>query len=245
MTAPAASMARGTVRRASSISSPIVDPLSTPPNANAIVDQKITSLRPVLGTSDEGVIGVADPNRYHDTTPRPISSSAGIHPAIAPTLFSHLPTFSPTTFIVTAIARPTTATAMKYVLLVDSACHEGPPMKSALAAREVQQAREVRQVRSPVRPAGDERGERAERLLAPDVEPALLRIARRQLEDGEDERHEEAERRDHPDDERARARGGGRRDPAEAEAGDDVEEEQVAEAEGFAKLGRRHGVWAG
>ena len=63
MTTPAARIARGTVRRASTISSPIVDALSTPPNANAIVDQKMTSLRLVLGTSDAAVIGVADPKR--------------------------------------------------------------------------------------------------------------------------------------------------------------------------------------
>src|SRR5262249_8930468 len=132
--APAVRIARGTVRRGSSISSPIVDPLSTPPNANAIVDQKMTSFSPVLGTNDDAGIGVAGPNRLHATAPSAISSPAGIHPATAPALFSHLPTSSPTTFIVTATTRPVIATAMKYALLVDHACHSGPPMNSAFAA---------------------------------------------------------------------------------------------------------------
>src|SRR5437588_2588377 len=134
MNAPAASTARGTVRRASSISSPIVDPLSTPPNAKAIVDQKITSLRLVLGINVCAEIGVADPKRFHEYMPSAIRMNAGIQLAIAPTLFSHFPTFRPTTFIVTAMTSPVMATTMKYVLLVDHACHAGPPMKSAFAA---------------------------------------------------------------------------------------------------------------
>jgi hypothetical protein len=134
MTAPAARIARGIVRRASLISSPIVDPLSMPPNAKAIVDQKMMSLRFMLGTNACAFIGVADPNRLQATIPSAISSNAGIHPAIAPTLLSHFPTFSPTTFIVTAVARPIVETAMKYRLLDDSDCQAGPPMKSAFAA---------------------------------------------------------------------------------------------------------------
>jgi hypothetical protein len=42
-----------------------------------------------------------------------MSSAATIQLATAPMLFSHLPTFSPTTFIVTAMMRPMEATAMK------------------------------------------------------------------------------------------------------------------------------------
>ena len=49
-------------------------------------------------------------------------------------MFSHLPTLSPTTFITTAIVSPASETMMKYVLLDESDCHAGPPMKSALAA---------------------------------------------------------------------------------------------------------------
>ena len=88
----------------------------------------------MLGTRARGASGVADPNRLRTTAPSAISSIAGIHPAIAPTLFNHLPTFSPTTFMVTAIASPIVATTMKYVLLADSACHVGPPMNKAFAA---------------------------------------------------------------------------------------------------------------
>src|SRR6266851_8959310 len=134
MTAPAARIALGTVRRASLISSPIVDPLSTPPNAKAIVDQKMTSLRLVLGINVACVIGVAEPCRRHEIAPSTISTIAGIHAAIAPTLFSHFPTLRPTTFMVTAIARPTVETTMKYVRLEASDCHDGPPMYSAFAA---------------------------------------------------------------------------------------------------------------
>src|SRR3981081_3075888 len=134
MTAPANRIARGTVRRASTISSPIVEALSTPPNAKAIVDQKMTSFRLVLGTIEPSVIGVADPNRNADSTPNAIRKSAGTPAAIAPTLLSHFPTFTPTTFMTTAIARPPSDTAMKYALLVDSACQDGGPMNSAFAA---------------------------------------------------------------------------------------------------------------
>src|SRR4029453_7707947 len=82
-TKPAVRIARGIVRRASRISSPIVDPLSTPPNAKAIVDQKITSLRLVLGVIVSSVIGVAALKRIQDTTPIAISSTAAVQPAAA------------------------------------------------------------------------------------------------------------------------------------------------------------------
>src|SRR5207244_3221673 len=103
MNAPAVRSARGTVRRASLISSPIVDALSAPANAKAIVDQKITSLTLIFGTSASNVIGVADPKRFHDSTPRAISANVGIQSATAPALVNHLPMFTPITFITTAI----------------------------------------------------------------------------------------------------------------------------------------------
>src|SRR5438094_2687542 len=105
MISPAARFARGIVRRGCSISSPIVDALSTPPNANAIVDQKITSLSVVLGTSASAVIGVADPYRIQATKPKTTRRTPVVHPAIAPTLFNHFPTLSPTTFNATVSAR--------------------------------------------------------------------------------------------------------------------------------------------
>ena len=64
-------------------------------------------------------------------------NSIGTQLAIAPTLFSHLPTFNPTTFSVTARTSPLIATMMKYVLFDDSGCDAAPPlgnMYSAFAA---------------------------------------------------------------------------------------------------------------
>ena len=192
MTAPAARIARGTVRRASSISSPIVDPLSTPPKANASVDQKMMSFTCMLGTSACAFIGVAEPNRLHATAPRPISSIAGIHAGDRADVVQPLPHVQADHVHrhrdreagrgdgdeVRAVGRQR---------LPRRAAHE-----ERVGGGVVQQAGKVRQVRSPVGPAGHERGERPERALAPDVDAALLRVPRRQLEDGEHERHEEA-----------------------------------------------------
>src|SRR5450830_1478744 len=94
----------------------------------------MTSLRPVLGTNACALIGVAEPKRLQDRAPSTSRSAAGIQPAIAPTLLSHLPMLRPTTFNVTAIVRPASETRMKYVLLVDKNCHDDPPMNSTLAA---------------------------------------------------------------------------------------------------------------
>ena len=91
----------------------MVEALSTPPNANAIVDQKITSLRSVLGTNEAAGIGVAEPYRDQESHPRTTSAPAGTQLAIAPTLFSHFPTFRPTTLRVTVRTRPAIATAVK------------------------------------------------------------------------------------------------------------------------------------
>src|SRR5690242_17186791 len=109
MSTAAVITARGTVRGASTISSPIVDALSTPPNANAIVDRNTRSFRLAPGASVAGVNDVADPYRAHEYRPNPHSSTSGIHPLTAPTLLSHLPMSSPMTFSVTAIVRPVTA----------------------------------------------------------------------------------------------------------------------------------------
>ena len=94
----------------------------------------MTSFSPVLGTKAPAGIGVADPKRDHDTKPSVMSAAAGIQLASAPTLLSHLPTFRPTTFSPTASARPAIDTTVKYVVLVESDCHDGPPTNSALAA---------------------------------------------------------------------------------------------------------------
>src|SRR5215467_6186919 len=134
MSTPAAITARGTVLRASTISSPIVDALSTPPKAKAIVDRKRRSFSPVPGTSELAVIGVAGPYFVHEYSPNAIRSAMGIQPAMAPALLSHFPTFRPTTLSRTAIARPTTDTAMKYRGFAPYAwAADGPATYSALA----------------------------------------------------------------------------------------------------------------
>src|SRR5581483_9152198 len=94
----------------------------------------MTSLSPVLGTNEDGGIGVAGPKRRHDKAPRTTSSAAGTQLASAPTLFSHLPMLRPTTLSATASVRPVIATTMKYALLDDQDCQASPPMKSAFAA---------------------------------------------------------------------------------------------------------------
>src|SRR2546430_16639600 len=127
MIAPAARIARGIIRRGCSISSPIVDALSTPPNANAIVDQKMTSLRLVFGTNARAGIGVADPKRDHDRMPSTRGNSIGTQLATAPTVFSHVPTFNPTTLSVTARTSPRIATMMEDGLVDDSGCDGAAP----------------------------------------------------------------------------------------------------------------------
>ena len=67
----------------------------------------------MLGTKACASIGVADPKRRQAMTPSTINNDAGIQLAIAPTFISHLPTFSPTTFNVTARASPAIDAMMK------------------------------------------------------------------------------------------------------------------------------------
>ena len=79
-------------------------------------------------------MGVADPYFVHEYRPNATRNPIGIHPAIAPALLSHLAMLSPTTFRMTAIARPMTENTMKYGALAESDWAERPPTKSALAA---------------------------------------------------------------------------------------------------------------
>ena len=74
------------------------DAVSHPPNANVSTDQKIMSLKCVLGIMECSVNEVADPKRCHATKPITMTIPTGIHIAIAPTLCSHLPISSPTIF---------------------------------------------------------------------------------------------------------------------------------------------------
>ena len=69
------------------------------------------------------------------------------------------------------------------------------------------------------------------------VEAAFVGIAGGERDDAGAERQEEAEKREHPDEKRAGTgrRGGG--DPADAEDGDDVEEGEIAKAQGAFERG--------
>ena len=69
MITPAASNARGMFRRAFFISLPIVEAPSTPPNANATVDQKKTFFKSSEGTTVARSMAVAEPNLNHGRQP--------------------------------------------------------------------------------------------------------------------------------------------------------------------------------
>ena len=100
----------------------------------------------------------------------------------------------------------------------------------------------VRKVAGPVSPTGDESGKFSEGALAPDVEAAFLRIARRKFHHGKRERKIKRAPGDQPDYNGTCADGGGRGDPAQADAGDDVEEDQVAKTHRAARaIGRGGG----
>src|SRR6202040_1275294 len=103
--------------------------------------------------------------------------------------------------------------------------------KERVAGREVENGRVVRKITRPVGPAGDESRKFAESAFAPHVEAAFLRVARGKLHHGKRERKIERAPCDQPDYDRACADGGGGGDPAQADAGDDVEEDEVAEAQ--------------
>ena len=119
------------------------------------------------------------------------------------------------------------------------------PEEERVRGREVEQSREERQVARPVEESRHEPREVSERAARPHVEPALLRVARRKLEDRGHERNEEPESREDPDHERGRPGLGGRRDPPEAEARQRVEKDEVPEAEDSPELHQRSGARGG
>ena len=80
------------------ISSPMKEAVSQPPKAKVNDDQKIMSLKRVLGIMLVALKEVADPKRCHAMTPMPMMITTGNHIATAPALCSHLPTSRPTTF---------------------------------------------------------------------------------------------------------------------------------------------------
>lgn len=100
-----------------------------------------------------------------------------------------------------------------------------------IARGEIEHGREVWEIAGPVGPGGHEAGEVSEGALAPDIEAAFVGIAGRKLEHGKCERSVEAKPCADPDDDGTGPSGGGGGDPAKADAGYYVEQNQVTKAE--------------
>src|SRR6267378_2198539 len=77
MSAPAANTARGRVRRGSRISALIAETSSSPVNANAICDQKLTVSQSQCGSMFATVNFVSDPWPIHDFVDGPRGAHGG------------------------------------------------------------------------------------------------------------------------------------------------------------------------
>src|SRR5277367_2190701 len=98
-----------------------------------------------------------------------------------------------------------------------------------------------KEIASPVGPTGHEAGKFSERALGPDVHTAFLRVARGELHHGKRQRKIKRAPGDQPDDYDAGSNGGGRRDPAQADARDDVKQHQIPKAHGAVRaIGAGH-----
>ena len=113
MSGAEAKMARGMVRRASRISSPMNEADSKPVRAKAMVAQKIRSRRCRPGVRLSRLKVVAGPSRSQAVAPIPISRSVATQRACAPAVFSHLPTCSPTRLSQVPSASPRVEATMK------------------------------------------------------------------------------------------------------------------------------------
>src|SRR5579859_6197115 len=92
---PPTRIAQGMLRRGFSISSPMAEPASTPPNAKNTVDQKIALLIVQCGVRLAAVKCVAGPKRVYDHAASERSAISGRMLPSEVTLFSHLPTLTP------------------------------------------------------------------------------------------------------------------------------------------------------
>src|SRR5438093_5865959 len=126
-----------------------------------------------------------------------------------------------------------------------------PAHEQDVTCGEIEHSGEIRQITGPVNPGTNEAAEVAECTLGPDVKPAFLRITRGKLDHRKRQRSVEGEPRAEPDDHGAGAGTGGGRDPAQADAGDDVKQHQVQESNGAHRLqqwgagaSRRGNQWA-
>src|ERR1019366_10568663 len=91
-------------------------------------------------------------------------------------------------------------------------------------------------------PASQERREVTEGTLGPQVEAALLRIARREFHNAQREWDEDGEQADDPDDDGTRAHTRGDGDPAQTEGRDHVKHHEVAESQNSFGVGRTVGL---
>jgi hypothetical protein len=119
------------------------------------------------------------------------------------------------------------------------------PEEESVRRGEIEERREIREIARPVEKAGKKAREVAEGPVRPDVEAALLRVARGELEDRGDERKEKPEGGEHPDREGRRPGLGRRRDRPEAEGRQRVEEDEVPKAEDSPELHQRSGTGGG
>src|SRR6202022_570117 len=104
------------------------------------------------------------------------------------------------------------------------------PYVDDVAGGEIQNRREIGEVAGPVSPGRNESGKISKRLLAPDIKPAFVRIARRQFYDRKSQRGIKEQPCPYPDHNGTGAGGGSRGNPAQANASDHIEQNQVTEA---------------
>src|ERR1700741_3389054 len=105
--------------------------------------------------------------------------------------------------------------------------------EKSVAGCKVEDCREVGKVAGPVGPGGDEAGEISESAFAPDVESTFTGIARGEFQHRQRKRRVKSEPGADPDQDRAGTSGGSGGDPAQADAGDNVEQDEVAEPHRF------------
>ncbi len=109
-----------------------------------------------------------------------------------------------------------------------------------IGGRKQEERGEVEQVVDPQAPAADEPVHRAEGAPGPGIQPALLRMPARQLDDGGGQRQEEQQPRQDPQRHRRLAGARAARDPPQAHDRDDVHRDDVPETEDPLKLRHSH-----
>src|ERR1700739_3698087 len=105
--------------------------------------------------------------------------------------------------------------------------------EKSVAGCKVKDCREVGKVAGPVGPTGDEAGEISESAFAPDVESTFTGIARGEFNNRQGQRGVESEPCADPDENGTGTCGGSSGDPTQADASDDVEENEVGEPHRF------------